>query len=85
VLGGGAALAASVLPGAASGAGGFLAWHSKTASEHAKLREDAMARGYRCLSLSLCGPASAPLYAPVMIQRPTRPRSASIRPWPRPS
>jgi len=70
VLATGAAFAAAAMPSAARAAGSFLAWHGKTGSEHAKLRADALARGYCCLSLSIYGPPAAPLYAAVMIKRP---------------
>jgi len=50
--------------------GAVLVWQSKTASEHARLREDAFGNGYRTISLSIYGPPTAPLFATVMIKRP---------------
>jgi hypothetical protein len=70
VLSAGAGLATSALVGRARAEGAILAWHGKTANEHAKLRDEAIKSGYRTLSLSIYGANAAPLYAAVMIKRP---------------
>ncbi|HEY6257682.1 MAG TPA: serine hydrolase [Xanthobacteraceae bacterium] len=71
VLGASAGLATSVLIPQARAEGPVLVWHGKTASEHARLRDDAVRDGYRALSLSIYGATTAPLYTAVMIKRPT--------------
>jgi CubicO group peptidase (beta-lactamase class C family) len=49
----------------------IIAWHGKTKDEHIALRDDAAQNGFRFLSLSLYGTVGSPLYAAVMIKRPT--------------
>jgi CubicO group peptidase (beta-lactamase class C family) len=49
----------------------FIAWHGRPLDEHVALRDEWAAQGYRFLSLSIYGPVMAPIYAAVMIKRPT--------------
>ncbi len=55
------------------------AWHGRTLQQHIALRDKWSANGYRFLSLSLYGTASAPRYAAVMIKRS---KVVAQRSWP---
>ncbi len=71
VLSAGAGLVTSGLATPARAEGLILTWQGKSGSEHARLREDAFRNSHRTLSLSIYGATNAPLYAAVMIRRPS--------------
>jgi hypothetical protein len=69
LIGGSAALVAPFLHRNAYADGTVLCWHDRPLDQYTTLHEAASSDGYRLLSLSIYGPATAPLYTAVMIKR----------------
>src|ERR1700726_264371 len=67
----GGAGAVALAPHASGETASVRTFVGKTAAELAALSRDALAEGYGFASLSIYGPERAPLYAALMLRRPT--------------
>ncbi len=79
LIGGSAALVAPFLHRDAFADGTVLCWHDRTLDHYTTLHDAAINDGYRLVSLSIYGPATAPIYTAVMIKRT---QAAEQRHWP---